>query len=560
MGDDIRKANYETQKRILEDDRDIAKQIYDNEQMSFDKRSLAAEIYNNKLQELRNLQYDYELSEINRKEVQDKSDAQKEYKLQAEQAKALKYITESSTAQRKALEVKYNSDIREIVTAGQQEYLDRYKKFTQKQLEEAEKHLHDMQDIQSQELSNDWDQAFEEENKTFLTALTKAGANQKKREAAEKKHNDRLLKLQTQYQVESLKQQIEFVEQQLEIDKARAEATGDQTAYDRVLQAESKIAALRIRMQKTASDFLIAKAKETKSEYAETIEKIEGFVKKFKEIAQEVGGVIGDFISAGAAKEKNAIQEQMDLIDKRTAKEIEAAEQTSVTEQEKADKVALINARAAAQKQQLEIRQRQADERNARFQKSLNIAQAIGDTTLAVLNQLKTGNPLTAIARAIAVGAIGAARIAALVATPIPRYFKGRNEHDPYEGPALVGDGGKRELIIRKAGSIEVTPDRPALTHVRRGDIVLPDADHVLKYAGFEKAGKVLAGSPTVSPALDHTAINKNMDRNFEHLTHVIKNKKEFHPFPLTARQKVLIEMRGNKEYYRMNGFDVSNL
>lgn len=558
-GDDIRKANYEIQKRMLEDDRDIAKQIYDDEQISFDKRALAAEIYNSKLQQLQKLQYEFELADINIKEAQDKAAAQKEYKIQEEKEKALEYIKKYSDAKRKELETKYNSDIKAITTSGQKEYLERYKKFTRKQLDEAEKHLQDMQDIQSQELSTDWEQAFADEDSRFAEALGRAGTNQKKREKAEKEHNDRKLTLQTQYQIESLKQQITFTEEQLAIDKVRAEATGDQEAYDRILKAEAKLGALRMKIESTVAAFKVAKAQEAKDGYIQTLTEIEGFIKKFKEIAQTVGGVIGDFISAGAEREKNAIQEQMDLIDQRTEKEIAAAEQTSVTEEEKAAKIATINARAAAQKAQLEIKQRQAEERNARFQKALNVTQAIADTSLAVLNQLKSGDPLTAIGRAIAVGAIGAARIAAIIATPIPRYFRGRDENDPYEGPALVDDGGRPEAVVRKTGEVEIGGNKPRITWMNRGDIVLPDARKALLNGLIFNQERATA--PRREP-VDNSfeKWGRRIDQGISQLNRTVKNKKEFHPIPLTAAQKVIMAKKGNIEYYRMNGFDVSGL
>ncbi len=44
---------------------------------------------------------------------------------------------------------------------------------------------------------------------------------------------------------------------------------------------------------------------------------------------------------------------------------------------------------------------------------------------MAVLNQLHSGDPLTAFARAVAVGVFGAAELAAVALTPIPKYKKG---------------------------------------------------------------------------------------------------------------------------------------
>jgi len=80
------------------------------------------------------------------------------------------------------------------------------------------------------------------------------------------------------------------------------------------------------------------------------------------------------------------------------------------------------------------------------------------------------------IAGAIIAGVAGAAQLAVAIATPIPKYRYGKGAGNNYEGMAIVGDGGKQEVIERADGSIEFTPDTDTLTHVGRNDIVHPDA------------------------------------------------------------------------------------
>jgi hypothetical protein len=41
---------------------------------------------------------------------------------------------------------------------------------------------------------------------------------------------------------------------------------------------------------------------------------------------------------------------------------------------------------------------------------------------------------------------------------------------------AIVGDGGKKEIIERADGRIEITPATDTLTHIGKNDIVHPDA------------------------------------------------------------------------------------
>jgi hypothetical protein len=72
--------------------------------------------------------------------------------------------------------------------------------------------------------------------------------------------------------------------------------------------------------------------------------------------------------------------------------------------------------------------------------------------------------------------------LTAAIATQIPKYKHGKNANDDYEGPAIVGDGGRKEAIIRESGEVEITSDRPQLTYVKKRDVVLPDVNQLINY------------------------------------------------------------------------------
>lgn len=193
------------------------------------------------------------------------------------------------------------------------------------------------------------------------------------------------------------------------------------------------------------------------------------------ELATELEGLFFDIFTNQIEKQKNAIQDQIDLLEQQKQKDIEVANQTITNAQEKADAIAVIEARAAAKRQQLELRQRQLDQQKARFEKARAIVEIVQSTSIAVVNalsQVKTLGP-GAIALAAVIGALGAVQIARVLAQPIPRYAKGTDNHPG--GLAVVGDGGKSEAVVMPDGSIYKTPATDTLVNLPRGSKVIPD-------------------------------------------------------------------------------------
>jgi hypothetical protein len=210
------------------------------------------------------------------------------------------------------------------------------------------------------------------------------------------------------------------------------------------------------------------------------------------EYSGKVTDIISGFIGAAADKEKNRLQDQIDKLEETKAKDIEVANQTITNEQDKADTIAVINARADAKKEQLQLKQRQADERKARFDKAAAIAKIIVDTAKAVVEALPN------IPLAVATGIIGAAELALAIATPIPKFAKGGVTPG---GPVMVGDGGKHEAARLPDGTILKTPDVSTIWDLPKGTVIDPDFNKMMISA-------TLTGVPEFkqSTSSDHTA------------------------------------------------------
>lgn len=258
-----------------------------------------------------------------------------------------------------------------------------------------------------------------------------------------------------------IKAEIDYTEQIIALAKSRGED---------VAQQEATLAALKLKYAETVSAALKKTAKADAKEEAKDLKERQKLIKEaLKDLQGELFNLASVAVGARFENEKNALQDQIDLIEKKKQAEIEAINATTASAEEKAAKIKLIEARAAAQKEQLELRQRQADQRNARFQKALSISQIIITTAQAVVRGLKDGGPVLAAIYA----AIGAAQIAAVIAQPIPRYKMGTANHPG--GLAVVGDGGKQEVVVTPDGKAALTPATDTVMNLPKGTVVHPD-------------------------------------------------------------------------------------
>jgi hypothetical protein len=188
-------------------------------------------------------------------------------------------------------------------------------------------------------------------------------------------------------------------------------------------------------------------------------------------LGQELSNLFFTVLEAGYERQKNAVQDQIDLLEAQKQKDIEVANQTITNAQDRADAIAVIEARAAAKRQQLELKQRQLDQQKAKFEKARAVAQIIANTAQGVTAALASIPPNPILAAIV--GAIGAAQLATVLAQPIPRYKDGTDNHPG--GLAVVGDGGKSETVVLPDGSLYRTPSKDTLVNLPTGSQVIPD-------------------------------------------------------------------------------------
>lgn len=175
------------------------------------------------------------------------------------------------------------------------------------------------------------------------------------------------------------------------------------------------------------------------------IEQIEKEQEKNEEAAEEEKERIEDMVNSGViTKEEGEARKR-------------AAEDTTARKNKELDK------------QKAELEQKQA-----RWQKANSITQATISTALAIMQAYAQAGPFAGPVFAAIIAAIGAAQIAMIAAQPIPKYAKGTKDKSHPGGLAIVGDGGKREVILTDSGAY-ITPSVPTLVDMPKHAEVIPD-------------------------------------------------------------------------------------
>lgn len=190
--------------------------------------------------------------------------------------------------------------------------------------------------------------------------------------------------------------------------------------------------------------------------------------------AQQAIGSIGDLVATVYDSQITKIEDEQDANDEAYDRDIERIEKQveyGVLSEEEAE----IRKRAAKEKteaknRELEKKKQDLARKQAIWDKATSIAQAGIATALAITKSLPN------FVLAAIVGAMGAIQVATIAATPIPSYAEGTKNSAHPGGKALVGDAGKREVVMYK-GMAWVTPDTPMLVDLPKGAQVFPDVD-----------------------------------------------------------------------------------
>ena len=296
--------------------------------------------------------------------------------------------------------------------------------------------------------------------------------------------------------MEELWAQEELTEEhRTEVAKKLADA---RLAYDEYIQSE------RIRL-----NLELAKQSEDQAKKEEEIAKRDAELKK--QLLQEVFNLASALSDAQLDKELSRLDKLSEANQKWQDEETDRIDRLAdhgVISDEQADaRKKAIEEQAALREEEIEKQRVEAERRNAIFQKAQAVAQAGINTALAVTAALT--NPFTSAATIPLIIAAGAAQIATILATPIPEYAQGTKDHAG--GLAVVGDGGRSEMVVFPDNRVWKTPATDTVVNLPAHTQVLPDYDAVLAQFAFSRFANMPSDMSRVEMLLEEEKLQRGM-------------------------------------------------
>ena len=198
------------------------------------------------------------------------------------------------------------------------------------------------------------------------------------------------------------------------------------------------------------------------------IEKIE----KWANAAVEAASYVADFMGSIYDGQLEKLDEQMEAEQTRHETEManieEQEEMGAITHEEAELRKREAEQRTAKVQEQLEKKKAQIEYKKAMMDKMNSIAQIGIATALAIMKAAPNWINVALVS------ALGAAQMAVAIAQPIKAYKEGTKGRPHPGGLAVVGDGGKTELVV--AGhNVWLTPDEPTLVDLPKGAQVFPE-------------------------------------------------------------------------------------
>lgn len=309
---------------------------------------------------------------------------------------------------------------------------------------------------------------IEKENDNFKKQLEAANGKYEAIEKAEKEHQKNLAKIKEDADKAGLKSIIDEIGAYLEADSKKVDSS--KLSTDERKKYEGKL-------QKAKAEYNAFDVEDTlksEKEKAELVKKKKEIIKKLE---QDLASAVKDIANSIFDTRISNIDAEISKSDEYYAGEIEKAG----NDQRKKD---ILQKEAERKRQELEKKKRVEQHKQAVFNKAMQAATITISTIGAVMTALrdvpKVDYGISAGIIAAGYGVVGAAQLAALLATPLPKYKDGRIGGKAEM--AIVGDGGRNEIIQRKSGLVEMTPRTDTLVKLLEGDSVHSSVEDYQRY------------------------------------------------------------------------------
>ena len=225
----------------------------------------------------------------------------------------------------------------------------------------------------------------------------------------------------------------------------------------------------------------IEMSENTRKAWDENLGKIAERLSMFGDAASQLSSVLSSLFQ----NRIDQIDIEIEKIDEEKEAQLDALDEIEISEDEREERKEAIEKKAEKQRKLLEKKKRDEQRKQAIIDRTNALIQIAVDTAVGVIHLWRDPGGLIGYALMSVLGALSVAKTHAVANQPLPKYAKGTEDHPG--GPAIVGDGGKKELVITPRGEYFITPAMPTLIDIPAHSEILPD---------FSKAIASLATAP----------------------------------------------------------------
>lgn len=270
------------------------------------------------------------------------------------------------------------------------------------------------------------------------------------------------------FSIDTAKAAVSSLEEQLSVEELNADKREE--IAERLQKAKADLAKAEADAEINELERIRKKEEDMEDERNERIQ-------KSINIAMDALSTVADFAYTMYQRDIEELEKQQEANEEAYNADVERidslVEQGVLSTEEGEARKRAAEAETAKRNEELENEKIKLQQKQAKWDKAVQIAQTGIATARGIMEAWQLGPILGAIMAGV-VAAMGAVQVATIAATPIPAYKEGTKNGGHIGGLAIVGDGGKQEVIVY-GGKGWVTPDTPTVVDLPRGAEVYPD-------------------------------------------------------------------------------------
>jgi hypothetical protein len=304
------------------------------------------------------------------------------------------------------------------------------------------------------------------------------------------------------YSIDTAKAAVDSLEEQISVENLSQD--------DREKLAE-QLQKAKADLANAEADAEIAAIKRVQDEEEDSYKKRMKNAQRWMGVASDAIGAVGSLMSTLYERDIDNIEKEQEANEEAYNADVERiealAESGAISEEEAEVRKRAAEAETSRKNEELEKKKVQLQQKQAKWDKAVQIAQTGIATARGIMEAWQLGPVLGAIMAGV-VAAMGAVQVATIAATPIPAYKEGTKNGGHIGGLAIVGDGGKQEVVVY-GGKSWITPDVPTVVDLPRGAEVFPDINEFVGNVSMNPIYDSGTNSPVV--VNDYSELSREM-------------------------------------------------